>query len=72
MPDVHQDEDEPPPLQRGAGADVHQCVLELHAIAMKKAEGGGDFAVAMTAGKNSGSLTASLRISVRIIACWVL
>ena len=26
-----------------------RCVLELHAIAMKKAEGGGDFAVAMTA-----------------------
>ena len=26
-----------------------RCVLELHAIAAKKAEGGGEFAVAMTA-----------------------
>jgi tetratricopeptide (TPR) repeat protein len=28
---------------------MHRCVLELHAIAVKKAEEGGDFAVAMTA-----------------------
>jgi hypothetical protein len=29
-----------------------RCVLELHAIASKKEEGGGRFAVAMTAGEN--------------------
>ncbi len=28
-----------------------RCVLELHAIAAKKAEGGGEFAVVMTAEK---------------------
>ena len=28
---------------------VHRCVLELHAIAARRAEGGGEFAVAMTA-----------------------
>ena len=28
---------------------MRRCVLELHAIAVKKAEGGGEFAVAMTA-----------------------
>jgi hypothetical protein len=31
---------------------VFRCVLELHAIASKKAEGGGRFAVAMTAQEN--------------------
>ena len=30
---------------------VCRCVLELHAIATKKAEGGGEFAVAMTGGE---------------------
>jgi hypothetical protein len=34
-----------------------RCVLELHAIAAKMAEGGGEFAVAMTAGERARFLT---------------
>jgi hypothetical protein len=34
---------------RSAGDVVCRCVLELHAIAARRAEGGGEFAVAMTA-----------------------
>ena len=34
---------------RACDGEAFRCVLELHAIAAKKAEGGGEFAVAMTA-----------------------
>ena len=38
-------------LLRATDVVVCRCVLELHAIATKKAEGGGEFAVAMTGGE---------------------
>ena len=38
-------------LLNAANVVVCRCVLELHAIATKKAEGGGEFAVAMTGGE---------------------